>query len=280
MSAALLEYALGNTLLAAPLAALAWALGRSGRCPAAAHLAWALVLVRLVMPPIADSPWFTLRVPLAGVLGGAPAPVAPVAALPFERLPAFAVPPLPVGQPRSSLVAPAPANAPALAPAPAPAQAAAPLPPVFGPQELPFAQTAPRPSAADAATQPTERAPARHAIDPTTALAFVWLAGAALVAGWSLWRVVRFHRLLAVASAPAGPALVRLATQSARELRMPAGVRLLTTNARTSPFVWWCFGRPTIVLPAAIVADLPERELRLAIAHELAHVRRRDHVLR
>ncbi|MFO0313670.1 MAG: M56 family metallopeptidase [Planctomycetota bacterium] len=273
MSAALLEYALGNTLLAAPLAALAWALGRSGRCPAAAHLAWALVLVRLVMPPVADSPWFTLRVPVAGLLGSPPEPAAATA---FERLPAFAVPPFAGGRQRPSLATPAPAPT----PTPTPASAAAVLPPVFGPQALPFASEAPRATAPDAAPLPAERAPARQTIAPTTALAFHWLAGAALVAGWSLWRVVRFHRLLAVASAPAGPALVRLATQSARELRMPAGVRLRTTSARTSPFVWWCFGRPTIVLPQAIVADLPERELRLAISHELAHVRRRDHVLR
>jgi Zn-dependent protease with chaperone function len=260
VSAALLEYALGNTLLAAPLAALAWALGRSGRSPAAAHLAWALVLVRLVMPPITDSPWLTLRVPLAGLVGGSSADADLVrAAAPWpERSPAFAAPRVEAG-PRPAWSAEVAAAAP---------------PPGFGPEPSP--RPSPRPAPVAAVPPPAQA----FAIDPATAVAGAWIVGALLVAGWSLRRVAQFHRVLRAASAPAGPALVRLAVQSARDLRMPAGVRLLTTKARTSPFVWWCFGRPAIVLPAAIVAELPERELRLAIGHELAHVRRRDHVLR
>jgi beta-lactamase regulating signal transducer with metallopeptidase domain len=260
VSAALLEYALGNTLLAAPLAALAWALGRSGRSPAAAHLAWALVLVRLVMPPITDSPWLTLRVPLAGLVGGSSANAGLVrAAAPWpERSPAFAAPRVEAG-PRPAWSAEVAAAAP---------------PPGFGPEPSP--RPSPRPAPVAAVPPPAQA----FAIDPATAVAGAWIVGALLVAGWSLRRVAQFHRVLRAASAPAGPALVRLAVQSARDLRMPAGVRLLTTKARTSPFVWWCFGRPAIVLPAAIVAELPERELRLAIGHELAHVRRRDHVLR
>ncbi|MFN7587636.1 MAG: M56 family metallopeptidase, partial [Planctomycetota bacterium] len=276
MSTALLEYALGNTLLAAPLAALAWAMGRSGRCPAATHLAWVLVLVRLVLPPIADSPWFTLRVPVGSLVGGAAAPVAArvIEGAPMFTAPAFDGMPFADGRHRQPFAAPVPASA------STPAPTAAPRPPVFGPQVQPLANDAPRTAAHRAESSPAERATARLAIPPTTALALLWLGGAALVAGWSLWRVVCFHRLLTTASAPAGPALVRLAAQSAHDLRMRDDVHLLTTYARTSPFVWWCFGRPTIVLPTAIVADLPERELRLAITHELAHVRRRDHILR
>jgi len=64
MTLTMLAYALGNTLLALPLAALAWGIARTGRHPAVAHLAWVLVMIRLVMPPIAALPWLSLEVPL------------------------------------------------------------------------------------------------------------------------------------------------------------------------------------------------------------------------
>ena len=64
MSGLFAEYALGNTLLAAPLALLAWSIGRSRRYPSLAHLAWVLVMVRLAMPPIAALPWLSISLPL------------------------------------------------------------------------------------------------------------------------------------------------------------------------------------------------------------------------
>jgi len=45
VSGLFIEYALGNTLLAVPLALLAWTIGRSRRYPSLAHLAWVLVMV-------------------------------------------------------------------------------------------------------------------------------------------------------------------------------------------------------------------------------------------
>ena len=56
MTLTVLEYALGNALLALPLAALAWLIGRSQRNPSVAHFAWVLVMVGLVMPPSASVP--------------------------------------------------------------------------------------------------------------------------------------------------------------------------------------------------------------------------------
>ena len=64
MTELFLEYALGNTLLAIPLALLAWTIDRSRRYPSLAHLAWVLVMVRLVMPPIAALPWLSVSIPL------------------------------------------------------------------------------------------------------------------------------------------------------------------------------------------------------------------------
>jgi hypothetical protein len=60
----LLAFALGNMLLAMPLALLAWTIGRWRRYPALAHFAWVLVMARLVMPPIAALPWLSVSIPL------------------------------------------------------------------------------------------------------------------------------------------------------------------------------------------------------------------------
>jgi len=57
-------------------------------------------------------------------------------------------------------------------------------------------------------------------------------------------------------------------------------VATLVTPARPHPFVWWLGTMPQIVLPKEILEGLPRGEQRLVIAHELAHIQRRDHLVR
>ena len=71
MTELVLEYALGNTLLATPLVLLAWMIGRWRRHPSLAHVLWVLVMIRLVMPPIAAVPWLSVRVPLEQLMAAA-----------------------------------------------------------------------------------------------------------------------------------------------------------------------------------------------------------------
>lgn len=71
MTEGILEYALGNTLLATPLALLAWTIGRWRRHPSLAHALWVLVMIRFVMPPIAVVPWLSVRVPLERIMASA-----------------------------------------------------------------------------------------------------------------------------------------------------------------------------------------------------------------
>ena len=46
------------------------------------------------------------------------------------------------------------------------------------------------------------------------------------------------------------------------------------------PFVWCVGRRPTIVLPMPLLSQLDDRQAAMILAHELAHLRRRDHWVR
>jgi Zn-dependent protease with chaperone function len=210
MTLTMLEYALHNTLLALPLAALAWAIGRTGRHPAVAHLAWVLVMIRLVMPPVTAFPGLSFEVPLPRAVVAAAMPSR--AAVPSGR--ETGVFGRPTRPPRGSVAGSADRAA----------------------------------GAGEAAAAPTDP---RHLppslVDRWTALGLLWPAGTILVATVSVLRLFRFRHALAAA---------------------------------TAPFVWSCLGRPCVVLPAAIVADVSDEALTLVLTHELAHVRRGDHLVR
>jgi len=50
--------------------------------------------------------------------------------------------------------------------------------------------------------------------------------------------------------------------------------------ARISPLVWALLERPRLLLPARLLETLSREEVDCLLAHELAHVRRRDHLVR
>ncbi len=244
MTLTVLEYALGNALLALPLAALAWTIGRTRRNPGVAHFAWLLVMVRLVMPPIASVPWLSIQVPVAGASVVQPSAPRAADSSAFD----FRV----VEQPSESSDDSATAN------------------------------TTPNKTAVQASaglsSEPQVAGPIL--VDRWTALGLVWLAGTALVIAVSAARLLRFRRMLRAACSSAGPRIQRLAAQAAADLGMPLRAEILAIPATTVPFVWSCFGRTRIVLPASIVSEMSDEELLLVLTHELAHIRRRDHIVR
>ena len=100
----------------------------------------------------------------------------------------------------------------------------------------------------------------------------VWLAGALVVLARSARRVIPFQRL--VRRSLQAPEALRLEVAAvARRLgvRVPE-VRIVAGIG--SPSIW-CLGRPRLLWPAAS-ADTPRARGAL-IAHELAHLARRDH---
>lgn len=105
-----------------------------------------------------------------------------------------------------------------------------------------------------------------------------WLAGvlllsARLVLGWHFLRRLRQTADFAAAAAlrPRLQELVqRLGIDRTVALAVSAGIR--------SPVViGWL--KPLVLLPPAIVAGLPTRQIEMVLAHELAHVRRLDHLV-
>ena len=111
-------------------------------------------------------------------------------------------------------------------------------------------------------------------------LVVVWLAGTAALLGWSFLRAVRFRRTLTQALEPAPPELQREAALITRRLGMSRVPEIHTTHARISPMVWWTGGRVRVLIPNFLLAELSNEETRSILAHELAHVRRRDHLVR
>lgn len=107
----------------------------------------------------------------------------------------------------------------------------------------------------------------------------VWIAGSAAMAAWYAVRIVLVRRLLRHASA--APAFLgEMARRLCEELKLSRCPELLTLPVRVTPAVWSLGGRPRVVFPAELVSEMDRDHLETLLAHELAHVRRRDYLIR
>lgn len=132
-------------------------------------------------------------------------------------------------------------------------------------------------------------APARHVValrDASTWLArrsgmLVWvsLAGSAVLLCVATGRIVRFRRILEFTQ-PVGAALQARAGALAARLGLRRCPEIRLAGARIPPLVW-CLGRtPIVLLPKHLLARLTPAQIDTVLAHELVHVRRRDHLTR
>lgn len=131
---------------------------------------------------------------------------------------------------------------------------------------------------ANAAVSDVRRARAVAAIGATAWSWFlgVWAAGSLCLLGVESVRLARLARRVR-AAAPADAAIVRrVAAQSARLGLRPVSVVTVTGSA--SPVVWG-FGRPRLLWPATLPADATDACIDGLLVHELAHVKRRDHLV-
>ena len=120
---------------------------------------------------------------------------------------------------------------------------------------------------------------------PSTAAAWraaAWpslAAGALAITLLTAWRFSRFGRLLACAQ-PAPDAVAERTAALAARLGLRRAPPVLLVPARIPPMLWPHRSGPLLLLPEGLLADLHADELDTLLAHELAHVRRRDHWVR
>lgn len=241
----LLEIAVSNAVAASLLALAAGAAGHFCRRPALTHGLWLLVLLKLVTPPLVSIP------------------------LPW----------------------PAPAEVPSRASPEAAARSITPAPVdetdrddagivlLLNPEILTLLPEEQVP--AEPAPEPTRPEVAELGFLPITwqtVVLAIWLTGSA---GWlalALVRTWRFHRLLRHAR-PAPPGLREQAARLARRLGLDRCPRVWLVPGRISPMLW-ALGRPCLLLPADLLQRLSPEQQATLLAHELAHLRRRDYWIR
>lgn len=124
--------------------------------------------------------------------------------------------------------------------------------------------------------------PAAAAAPIPAALALVlalWLAATAAVLAFALSRARRLETLLRDAR-EAAPALRERTAGLAAAMGLRRAPEVRIVPARISPMLWYRPGSLQLLLPAGLSERLDAGELDALLAHELAHVRRRDHWIR
>lgn len=114
----------------------------------------------------------------------------------------------------------------------------------------------------------------------TSVLFGLWVCGSLLVFAVSAYRILNFQRLLHWGTQPAPAALQGQAAALAQRLGLQRTPRILLSEARLAPLVWCFAGRPRLVLPVHLLEELEPSQLDWVLAHEMTHIRRRDHLVR
>jgi len=239
----LLSWLVENSLVALLLAGALVLLCRLGRLgPAMRHALWLVVLLKLMMPPLVRLP---LPVPnlLASVVD-----------------PETSLPPTPLAPEEDSTGG---AGSGAASPA--------------GGGVAGLGQETP--SQRETIVSQTERRPTSFAIYLAHGIQrawYLWLAGSAAVLLVQVLRVLRARRIIA-RGIPAPPLLTAKVKALASRLGINAPATLVVPRIG-SPCIWGV-GRSKLLWPESLDSRLPRRSHLGIIAHELAHLYRKDHWL-
>ncbi|EPY11505.1 M56 family metallopeptidase [Paenibacillus alvei] len=107
-------------------------------------------------------------------------------------------------------------------------------------------------------------------------LAIVWLTGAAVLLGYNLTYWLRFLRKQKHLSPVVSPAILKIAEQCRILFSIKRSVRIYADPSAQSPYITGVF-RPAVYLPKSIISEAGnEQLLKHVIAHELAHYKRKD----
>ena len=132
-------------------------------------------------------------------------------------------------------------------------------------------------------TLPLVAEPPTVAVLPEVSTAAVvllgWATGSMIAWGLALRRVRHIQVLLRHAR-PAAPDVQTAAQRMAARLGLAHCPAVRMVHAWVPPSVWPFVGQPVLLLPAALWHSLDEAQRDTLLAHELAHLRRRDHWVR
>jgi beta-lactamase regulating signal transducer with metallopeptidase domain len=110
-------------------------------------------------------------------------------------------------------------------------------------------------------------------------LCTVWAGGVVLGVAILWRRLGRFRALLAEA-VDADAALVEDVRALARRMGLRSCPAIRILDAHVSPFVCARWRSLMMVLPARLLSELDREQQHAVLVHELAHIRRRDHLMR
>jgi len=119
----------------------------------------------------------------------------------------------------------------------------------------------------------------RRSLPWLTILAWTWGIGVIVFASSHAYRVVRFRRALRSALPPPA-AVCRMADRIGRQFGLRRVPKIMIVPMRVSPMVWSVGGRARVILPSDLWQRLEPGGQETILTHELAHVRRRDHLVR
>jgi len=106
----------------------------------------------------------------------------------------------------------------------------------------------------------------------------LWLGGSALTLALLLVQTQRGRRLVASAS-EAPPSFQAEVDCAAGRLGLSRAPIVRMTQLRVSPLIW-CGRKPVLLLPEPLWSSLSREQRDAILLHELAHLKRRDHLLR
>ena len=118
-----------------------------------------------------------------------------------------------------------------------------------------------------------------RSLGPVTVLTMVWIAGALVVIGIATVQTFHLRRFL-VAGHPARTDIERRAETLANRLGLRRSPPTVEVGERVPPMLWSFLGSVRLILPTALLDRLDDRSTDTLLAHELAHLARRDHWVR
>ena len=105
-----------------------------------------------------------------------------------------------------------------------------------------------------------------------------WLAGVLALSGRAGGGWIRVQRLKRIGCRPVSPQLAEMFERLKERLHISAPVRLYASAVARVPMVIGSV-RPYVLLPVTAITGLTEVQLRLVLAHELAHICRHDYLV-